>query len=68
MDIPLSILILLCLMFLIIGAVVMILLQYYVYMKVSNLPEESEEQKLINAKYSLPMVSYVVILLQHLLF
>lgn len=40
------------------GAVLMLLLQYYVYVKLSLLPEQTSEQKDINAKYSLPSVSF----------
>ncbi|XP_004536777.1 PDZ domain-containing protein 8 [Ceratitis capitata] len=54
MDIPLSMLLLLCLVFTIIGAVLILLLQYYLYLKFSILPQESIEQKDINIKYSLP--------------
>ncbi|XP_068158763.1 LOW QUALITY PROTEIN: PDZ domain-containing protein 8 [Drosophila tropicalis] len=55
MEIPISNLILLCLIFLLIGGVIIILLQYLIFIKFSNLPDESEEQKQINAKYSLPL-------------
>ncbi|XP_023298592.2 PDZ domain-containing protein 8 [Lucilia cuprina] len=54
MDINFSMLILLCFIFFIIGAVFILLLQYYVYMKFSLLPEETAEQKDINSKYKLP--------------
>ncbi|XP_073831367.1 PDZ domain-containing protein 8-like isoform X1 [Musca autumnalis] len=54
MDINLSMLILLSFTFFVIGAVFMLLFQYYVYMKFSLLPEETAEQKDINAKYTLP--------------
>ncbi|XP_013118912.1 PDZ domain-containing protein 8 [Stomoxys calcitrans] len=54
MDINLSMLILLSFTFFIIGAVFMLLFQYYVYLKFSLLPEETAEQKDINAKYTLP--------------
>nr|XP_014088967.1 PDZ domain-containing protein 8 isoform X1 [Bactrocera oleae] len=54
MDIPLSILLLLSLVFTVIGAVLVLLLQYYLYLRFSVLPEESAEQKDINTKYSLP--------------
>lgn len=57
MDIPLSILLLLSLVFTVIGAVLVLLLQYYLYLRFSVLPEESAEQKDINTKYSLPTVS-----------
>ncbi|KAM8718614.1 hypothetical protein ACLKA7_001342 [Drosophila subpalustris] len=55
MEIPISNILLLCLIFLLIGGVVMILLQYLLFIKFSNLPDESEEQKQINAKYTLPL-------------
>ncbi|XP_037914498.1 PDZ domain-containing protein 8 isoform X2 [Hermetia illucens] len=42
------------LMSLVIGAVLMILLQYYFFIKYGNLPEESMEQRDINERYSLP--------------
>lgn len=35
----------------------MILLQYLLFIKFSNLPDESDEQKQMNAKYTLPLVS-----------
>ncbi|XP_053950315.1 PDZ domain-containing protein 8 [Anastrepha ludens] len=54
MEIPLSMLLLLCLVFTIIGAALMLLLQYYLYLRFSILPEASAEQKDINTKYSLP--------------
>ncbi|XP_028901506.1 PDZ domain-containing protein 8 isoform X2 [Zeugodacus cucurbitae] len=54
MDIPLSMLLLLSLVFTVIGAVLVLLLQYYLYLRFSVLPEESAEQKDINTKYSLP--------------
>ncbi|XP_011295294.2 PDZ domain-containing protein 8 [Musca domestica] len=54
MDINLSMLILLSFTFFVIGAVFMLLFQYYVYLKFSLLPEETAEQKDINAKYTLP--------------
>lgn len=57
MEIPISNILLLCLIFLLIGGVVMILLQYLLFIKFSNLPDESDEQKLMNAKYTLPLVS-----------
>lgn len=57
MEIPISNILLLCLIFLLIGGVIMILLQYLLFIKFSNLPDESEEQKQINAKYTLPLVS-----------
>jgi len=57
MEIPISNILLLCLIFLLIGGVVMILLQYLIFIKFSNLPDESEEQKQMNAKYTLPLVS-----------
>jgi len=57
MEIPISNILLLCLIFLLIGGVVMILLQYLIFIKFSNLPDESEEQKQANAKYTLPLVS-----------
>lgn len=57
MDINLSMLILLSFTFFVIGAVFMLLFQYYVYLKFSLLPEETAEQKDINAKYTLPKVS-----------
>lgn len=56
MDINFSMLILLCFIFFIIGAVFILLLQYYIYMKFSLLPEETAEQKDINFKYKLPTV------------
>lgn len=59
MEIPISNILLLCLIFLLIGGVVMILLQYLIFIKFSNLPDESEEQKQMNAKYTLPLVSSV---------
>ncbi|XP_036320060.1 uncharacterized protein LOC118734447 [Rhagoletis pomonella] len=40
--------------FTIIGAALILLLQYYLYLRFSILPEESAEQKDINTKYSLP--------------
>ncbi|KAL7744384.1 hypothetical protein ACLKA6_001773 [Drosophila palustris] len=55
MEIPISNILLLCLIFLLIGGVVMILLQYLLFIKFSNLPDESEEQKQMNAKYTLPL-------------
>ncbi|XP_065364845.1 PDZ domain-containing protein 8 [Calliphora vicina] len=58
MDINFSMLILLCFIFFIIGAVFILLLQYYVYMKFSLLPEETPEQKDINSKYKLPTSLY----------
>lgn len=57
MEIPFSNVLLLCLIFLLIGGVIMILLQYLLFIKFSNLPDESEEQKKINARYTLPLVS-----------
>lgn len=57
MEIPISNVLLLCLIFLLIGGVIMILLQYLLFIKFSNLPDESEEQKQMNAKYTLPLVS-----------
>ncbi|ALC49610.1 CG10362 [Drosophila busckii] len=54
MEIPISNILLLCLIFLLIGGVIMILLQYLIFIKFSNLPDESEEQKQMNAKYTLP--------------
>lgn len=57
MEIPISNILLLCLIFLLIGGVVMILLQYLLFIKFSNLPDESDEQKQMNAKYTLPLVS-----------
>ncbi|XP_050331211.1 PDZ domain-containing protein 8 [Bactrocera neohumeralis] len=54
MDIPLSMLLLLSLVFTVIGGVLVLLLQYYLYLRFSVLPEESAEQKDINTKYSLP--------------
>ncbi|KAH8287179.1 hypothetical protein KR054_004146 [Drosophila jambulina] len=55
MEIPISNILLLCLIFLLIGGVLMILLQYLIFIKFSNLPDESEEQKQMNAKYTLPL-------------
>ncbi|XP_032308840.1 PDZ domain-containing protein 8 [Drosophila ananassae] len=55
MEIPISNILLLCLTFLLIGGVLMILLQYLLFIKFSNLPDESEEQKQMNAKYTLPL-------------
>ncbi|TDG42966.1 hypothetical protein AWZ03_010616 [Drosophila navojoa] len=55
MEIPISNVLLLCLIFLLIGGVIMILLQYLLFIKFSNLPDESEEQKQMNAKYTLPL-------------
>ncbi|XP_030379612.1 PDZ domain-containing protein 8 [Scaptodrosophila lebanonensis] len=55
MEIPLSNLLLLCIIFIVIGGVIMLLLQYLIYIKFANLPDESEEQKEINAKYTLPL-------------
>ncbi|EDW29899.1 GL15849 [Drosophila persimilis] len=55
MEIPISNILLLCLIFLLIGGVIMILLQYLIFIKFSNLPDESEEQKRMNAKYTLPV-------------
>ncbi|XP_062139482.1 PDZ domain-containing protein 8 [Drosophila sulfurigaster albostrigata] len=54
MEIPISNILLLCLIFLLIGGVVMILLQYLLFIKFSNLPDESEEQKQMSAMYTLP--------------
>uniref|UniRef100_A0A1A9VUM5 PDZ domain-containing protein 8 n=1 Tax=Glossina austeni TaxID=7395 RepID=A0A1A9VUM5_GLOAU len=56
MEINFSILVLLSFIFMAMGAVLMLLLQYYVYVKLSLLPEQTSEQKDINAKYSLPSV------------
>ncbi|KAH8265184.1 hypothetical protein KR026_010819 [Drosophila bipectinata] len=55
MEIPISNILLLCLTFLLIGGVLMILLQYLLFIKFSNLPDETVEQKQMNAKYSLPL-------------
>ncbi|EDW65732.1 PDZ domain-containing protein 8 isoform X1 [Drosophila virilis] len=55
MEIPFSNVLLLCLIFLLIGGVIMILLQYLLFIKFSNLPDESEEQKKMNARYTLPL-------------
>lgn len=70
MEIPISNILLLCLIFLLIGGVVMILLQYLLFIKFSNLPDESDEQKQMNAKYTLPLVSapgtYICLHIVHL--
>lgn len=52
------------LMSLVIGAVLMILLQYYFFIKYGNLPEESMEQRDINERYSLPDVSESITILE----
>lgn len=49
-------LMLFCFISLVIGGVLMLIAQYYVYVRFCNLPEETEEQKDINDKYSLPDV------------
>lgn len=49
-----------CLMSLIIGAVLMLLVQYYAFVRYFNLPEETDEQKSMNEKYALPDVSLIV--------
>lgn len=41
----------------------MLLLQYYVYMKFSLLPDETSEQKDFSTKYSLPAVNCTHILI-----
>lgn len=48
-----------CLMSLVIGAVLMILIQYYAFVKYFNVPEQDSENrsKSLNEKYQLPDVS-----------
>lgn len=48
---------LLCLMSCVIGAILMLLIQYYAFVKYFDVPEETPEQKSINEKYLLPDVS-----------
>lgn len=50
-------LLLFCITSLIIGAVLMLLIQYYVFVKFFNVPGLTDEQKSINEKYLLPDVS-----------
>lgn len=53
-------LLLLCITSLIIGAVLMLLIQYYVFVKFFNVPGLTDEQKSINEKYLLPDVSLFI--------
>lgn len=46
-----------CLMSCIIGAVLMLLLQYYAFVRYFKLPEESETNKTLDEKFTLPDVS-----------
>ena len=48
---------LLCLMSCVIGGILMLLIQYYAFVKYFDVPEEPPEQKSINEKYQLPDVS-----------
>lgn len=50
---------LMCLMSCIIGAVLMLLVQYYAIVKYFDVPEASEEQRSINEQYMLPDVSII---------
>lgn len=49
-----------CLMSCVLGAVLMLLIQYYAFVRYLNVPEQSEEQKLYNEKYFLPDVSLLI--------
>lgn len=51
---------LLCMLCCVIGAVLMLLIQYYVFVKYFDIPEETDEQKSINEKYMLPDVSITI--------
>lgn len=55
-------LLLFCITSLIIGAVLMLLIQYYVFVKFFNVPGLTDEQKSINEKYLLPDVSIIGII------
>lgn len=48
---------LLCLISCVIGAILMLLVQYYAFVKYFEMPEVTKEQKSINEKYLLPDVS-----------
>lgn len=59
MEIDLTSLFLLCLISVVIGAILMLLVQYYAFVKYFQyyeMPEATEEQKSINEKYLLPDV------------
>lgn len=58
---------LLCLMSCIIGAVLMLLVQYYAIVKYFDVPEVTEEQRSINEQYMLPDVSIIHVLYSFLL-
>lgn len=47
-----------CLMSCIIGAVLMLLLQYYAFVRYFKLPEESETKKTLDEQFTLPDVSF----------
>lgn len=47
---------LLCLISCVIGAILMLLVQYYAFVKYFEMPEATKEQKSINEKYILPDV------------
>lgn len=45
-------------MSIIIGAVLMLVVQYYAFVKFMNLPENDERRKTLEEKYNLPEVSF----------
>lgn len=48
-----------CLMSLIIGAVLMLVVQYYAFVKFLNLPEDDERRKSLEERYNLPEVRLI---------
>lgn len=52
---------LLCLISCVIGAILMLLVQYYAFVKYFEMPEATKEQKSINEKYLLPDVRIYII-------
>ncbi len=52
---------LLCLISCVIGAILMLLVQYYAFVKYFEMPEATKEQKSINEKYLLPDVSEIIL-------
>lgn len=43
-----------------VGGIVMLLFQFYIFTKLSDLPQEALDQKFVNDKYFLPDVSFTV--------
>lgn len=42
----------------VVGGIVMLLFQFYIFTKLSDLPQETLDQKFVNDKYFLPDVSF----------